>query len=126
MSDENPEGGNPLPHYLVPGAVEGEPQPGQAERSGHVQRGVRAALLILGAAIFLHLVTLVGVELSGKSENAWIFLPEGLLVVVGALVAAIVITLRLPNESRVPFWIAGIACMFFSVLAWGATCAMAL
>jgi hypothetical protein len=97
------------------------PRPPDATR-----RGVLAALLIFGAAIALHLVTLAGVELSGDSNNAWIFLPEGLLVIACSLIAAVIVSVKLPPHSRGPFWAAGVVCMFLSFIIWGATCAVAL
>jgi hypothetical protein len=84
------------------------------------------ALVIFGSAIGLHLVTLVGVKLSGDSNNAWLFLPEGLLVIAAALIAAVIVTVKLPPHARGPFWAAGVVCMFLSFIIWGATCAVAL
>ena len=105
----------PPPEYGV------NPRPPDATR-----RGILAALLIFGAAILLHLITLLGVKLSGDSNNAWLFLPEGVFVVVAALIAAGLVTSKLPRESRGPFWAMGVLCMFLSFIIWGATCAVAL
>ncbi|HEX6749107.1 MAG TPA: hypothetical protein VF092_17540 [Longimicrobium sp.] len=88
--------------------------------------GVRAAFMIFGVVVVIHLLLLAFVKLSGNSENAWLFLPEGLLVIAGALGAAIFVTLKLPPPARGPFWAAGVACMFLSFIIWGATCAVAL
>jgi hypothetical protein len=82
--------------------------------------------MIFAAAVLLHLVLLAAVQLSGDRSNAWLFLPEGLIVIVVGLVAAIVVTLKLPPDSRAPFWIAGIACMFASATVWAVTCAVAM
>ncbi|HSU15432.1 hypothetical protein [Longimicrobium sp.] len=90
------------------------------------RRGVRAALIIFGIVIAMHLVLFAAVKLSGDSNNAWLFLPEGVLVVIAALVAAIVVSIKLPVDSRVSFWAVGVGCMFLSFIIWGATCAIAL
>ncbi|MBV9109399.1 MAG: hypothetical protein JO306_08345 [Gemmatimonadetes bacterium] len=117
-----PDGPVPPPPFPPPPPeYAAGPRPADATR-----RGVLPALLIFGAAILLHLVTLIGVKLSGDTNNAWIFLPEGLLVVVAALIAAIIVTAKLPPESRGPFWATGVVCMFLSFVIWGATCAVAL
>jgi hypothetical protein len=115
---ETPASGSPPP-YPPPGYE--TPRPPDATR-----RGVVPALIIFGAAVALHLVTLVGVKLSGDTNNAWIFLPEGLLVIVAALVAAILVSVKLPPYARGPFWAMGAVCMFLSFIIWGATCAVAL
>lgn len=126
MSEETPAGG---PQEPGPGAMPPWMQPpGSPPRRDPdaTRRGIRAAGMIFGAAVLLHLVLLAGVKLSRNSDLAWLFLPEGLLVIVGGLIASIVVTLKLPLDSRAPFWITGIACMFLSVIVWGATCAVAL
>jgi hypothetical protein len=91
-----------------------------------VPRGVRAAAMIFVVAVALHVVTLAVVKLTGGNQAGWIFLPEGLFVIVAGLIAAIVATVKLPLDSRAPFWISGIAFMALSFIIWGATCAMAL
>lgn len=118
-----PDGSGPVtpPPYPPPPEYAARPRPPDATR-----RGVTAALLIFGAAVALHLVTLVGVKLSGDSNNAFLFLPEGLFVIAAALVAATLITVKLPPESRGPFWATGVVCMFLSFIIWGATCAVSL
>ena len=90
------------------------------------RRGVRAALAILAVVTLVHLALLAFVKLSGKDENVWLFIPEGLLVIAIALAAAIVVMLKLPPDSRAPFWLTGLACMFASFIIWGATCALAM
>jgi hypothetical protein len=40
-------------------------------------------------------------------------------VIVAGLVASIGVTLKLPLESRAPFWLAGIACSLGSFIVWG-------
>ena len=123
MTDETPAGEIPVPERetAAPGMQPPPPRDPDATR-----RGVRAALIILGAAVALHLALLAFVKLSGNDENVWLFLPEGLLVIVVGLIAALVVTFKLPLESRAPFWIAGIACMFASFIVWGATCALGM
>jgi hypothetical protein len=111
MTDEIPTGGGVAPPPRDPDAT---------------GRGVRAAAAILAVVTLLHLALLAFVKLSGNSENVWLFIPEGLLVIVGGLTAAIIVMLRLPPESRAPFWITGLACMFASVIVWGVTCAVAM
>ncbi|HYH81505.1 MAG TPA: hypothetical protein VEX86_17000 [Longimicrobium sp.] len=112
------------PHDAPPGTGPG-PAP-EHGNSGAVARGVRAAAMIFGVAVALHLVTLAVVKLMGGNAAGWIFIPEGLFVVVGGFVAAIVITSKLPLDSRAPFWISGVAFMALSFIVWGATCAIAL
>jgi len=90
------------------------------------RRGVHAALAILGVVTLLHLALLAFVKLSGNNENVWLFIPEGLLVIVVGLIVAIVVMFKLPPDSRVPFWIAGLGCMFASFIVWGLTCAVAM
>jgi hypothetical protein len=128
MSDETPAGEVPAPDpEAVPPWM--HPPTGAPPASGDphaTRRGVRAALMIFGAAVALHLALLAFVKLSGNSENVWLFLPEGLLVIVVGLIVSIVVTLKLPLDSRAPFWIAGIGCMFASVIVWGATCAVGM
>jgi hypothetical protein len=136
MSDETPAGDPPEPEY--PAAETGAPPPREPEHPAPetgappprdpdaTRRGVRAALTIFGVAVALHLLVLAFVKLSGNGENVWLFIPEGLLVIVAGLVASIVVTIKLPLDSRAPFWIAGIACMFASFIVWGATCAVAM
>src|SRR5215218_4669995 len=126
MTEETPAGEVPgpgpesVPPWMQPpGGAPPPPRDPDATR-----RGIRAALMIFGAAVALHLALLAFVKLSGKDENVWLFIPEGLLVIVVGLIAAIVVTLRLPLPSRAPFWLAGIACMFASFIVWGATCAL--
>jgi hypothetical protein len=115
MSEEIPAGGPP------------EPAPGERPRDPDAtRRGVRAALMILAAASVLHLALLAFVKLSGNDENVWLFIPEGLLVIVAGLVAAIIVTIKLPMDSRAPFWIAGFVCMVASFIVWGATCAVGM
>ena len=118
-----PDGPDPVPPPFPPPPPPygGIPRPPDATR-----RGVIPALLIFGAAVALHLVTLVGVKLSGDSNNAMIFLPEGLVVIAAALIAAVIVTVKLPPHSRGPFWATGVVCMFLSFIIWGATCAVAL
>lgn len=108
------------PHEAPPGTGPAYKDP-QA-----VPRGVRAAAIIFGVAVALHLVTLAVVKLMGGSEAGWLFIPEGLFVVVAGFIAAIVVTMKLPLDSRAAFWISGIAFMAMSFIVWGATCAMAL
>lgn len=119
MSEEFPAGGPP-PGYPPP---QWAPPPRDPDAT---RRGIRAAVIIFAVAVGLHLLLLAGIKLSGNNENAWLFLPEGLLVILGGLVAAIIITIKLPVDSRAAFWIAGIACMFASAIVWGLTCAVAL
>jgi hypothetical protein len=140
MHDEENASGPPPEWREVPAE-----QPGGAGGGGHgyysgpppyheqpvrspeaTRRGVRAALLIFGIVVALHLVLLAVVKLSGDGNNAWLFLPEGLLVIVGGLTAATVVSIKLPAESRVAFWAVGVACMFLSFIVWGLTCAVAL
>jgi len=107
------------PHEAPPGTVlHKDPQA--------VPRGVRAAATIFGAAVLLHLVTLAVVKVMGGNEAGWIFIPEGLFVIVAGFIAAIVATMKLPLDSRAAFWISGILFMALSFIIWGATCAMAL
>jgi hypothetical protein len=129
MTDETPAGDPPepgieaVPPWMQPPSGGAPPPP---DDSGATRRGVRAAMKIAGAAVALHLALLAYVKLSGDSENVWLFVPVGLLVIVGGLIAAIVVTLKLPLESRAPFWIAGIACMFGTFIVWGVTCGLAM
>ena len=125
MSDETPAGEAPRPEHeaappMPPG---GTPPPRDPDAT---RRGIRAALMIFGAAVALHLALLAFVKLSGNSENVWLFIPEGLLVIVVGLVAAIVVTLKLPMDSRAPFWIAGFVCMVASFIVWGVTCGLGM
>ena len=128
MTDETPAGEAPdpereaMPPWMQPPTVARPPE----RDPDAAKRGIRAALMIFGAAVALHLALLAFVKLSGNSENVWLFLPEGLLVIVGGLVAAIVVTLKLPMDSRAPFWIAGFVCMVASFIVWGATCAVGM
>lgn len=122
-ADEMPERGpEPVPPWMQPPTV-APPLPRDPDAT---KRGIRAALTIFGVAVALHLVLLAFVKLSGNSENVWLFLPEGLLVIVGGLVAAIIVTVKLPMDSRAPFWIAGFVCMVASFIVWGATCAVGM
>jgi hypothetical protein len=136
MSDEIPAGDPREPEYPAPESGASPPRepehpapetaappPRDPDAS---RRGVRAALTIFGAAVALHLLVLAFVKLSGNGENVWLFIPEGLLVIVAGLIASIVVTLKLPLDSRAPFWIAGVACMFASFIVWSATCAVAM
>jgi hypothetical protein len=130
---EHPAGEPPRNPYEAqlppPGQPGGAGGGGRAPVEGppdYTRRGVMAALAIFAVVVVLHLVLLAFVKLSGDSNNVILFLPEGILVVVGALAAAIVVTLRLPMQSRVAFWAAGAACIFMSVIVWGATCALAM
>jgi hypothetical protein len=121
----------PFPMHGPPGAPGGSSGAGggpeyRAPEADATRRGVIAALTIFGIVVAMHLILLAGVKLSGDHNNAWLFLPEGVLVVVAALVAAIVVTTRLPQQSRTAFWAVGAACMFLSFIIWGATCAVAL
>jgi hypothetical protein len=90
------------------------------------RRGVLAALAIFGVVVVVHLLLLAAVKLSGDSNNAWLFLPEGIVVIVGGLVAAALVARRLPPGSNLPFWATAVVCMFLSFIVWGATCAVAL
>ena len=122
MSDENPAGdpiGPTIPEMRPPGLR--PPRDPDATR-----RGIRAALMIFGAAVALHLALLAFVKLSGNSENVWLFIPEGLLVIVVGLVASIIVTIKLPMDSRAPFWIAGFVCMVASFIVWGVTCGLGM
>jgi hypothetical protein len=127
MTDETPAGDAPGPEFeAAPPWTQPSGDPPPPRDPDATRHGVRAAMTIFAAAVGLHLVLLAGVKLSGNSENMWLFLPEGLLVMVGGLVAAIVVTTRLPMDSRAAFWITGVACMFASVIVWGMTCAVAM
>jgi hypothetical protein len=70
----------------------------------------------------LHVLTLAAVAITGDSSNAGYFLVEGLFVVVAGFVAALIVTAKLPTDSRAPFWISGIAFMGLSFIVWGVTC----
>lgn len=128
MTDETPADEVPEP---APEEVPPWTQPPTVARPPErdpdaTKRGIRAALMIFAAAVALHLALLAFVKLSGNGENAWLFLPEGLLVIVGGLVAAIIVTVKLPLDSRAAFWIAGFVCMAASFIVWGATCAVGM
>lgn len=90
------------------------------------RRGVTAALAIFAVVVLLHLALLAFVKLSGDPNNAILFLPEGILIIVVALAAAIFVTIKLPMQSRTAFWAVGAACMFMSFIIWGATCALSM
>jgi len=140
MSDETPAGGDP--HY--PGGGPPPPPPphggqyqewpheappgvGPPPRDPHaVSRGVKAAALIFAASVALHLLTLAAVAVSGDGNNAGFFIPEGLFVVVVGLVAAVVVSMKLPLESRAAFWISGVAFMALQFIIWGVTCGVGL
>jgi hypothetical protein len=129
MTDETPAGdpreppSGAVPPWMQPPSSGAPPPPGDSQAT---RRGVRAAMTIAGAAVVPHLALLAYVKLSGNDENVWLFVPEGLLVIVVAFIAAIVVTLKLPLESRAPFWIAGIACMFGTFIVWGVTCGLGM
>jgi hypothetical protein len=91
-----------------------------------VSRGVKAAAMIFGAAVALHLLTLAAVAVSGDGNNAGYFIPEGLFVAFAGLVAGIVVSLKLPLQSRASFWISGVAFMALSFIIWGVTCGIGL
>jgi hypothetical protein len=87
---------------------------------------VRAALTLFGVATLLELVTLAGVRLSSDPDgNVPVFLPVGMLIFVGGLLAAVAVSIRLPRSSRATFWGLGVICIFASVILWGVTCALA-
>jgi len=144
MSDETPAGGDPQypgggpppppppyagayqewPHQAPPGV---DPRVRPPERDPQaVSRGVKAAAMIFAAAVALHLLTLAAVALSGDGTNGGYFFPEGLFVAFAGLIAAIVVSLKLPLESRAAFWISGVAFMALSFIIWGVTCGLAL
>lgn len=132
MSDETPAGppeppygGGPPPEYPVPPWMQ-PPQIRPPRDPQATSRGIRAAVMIFAAAVALHLLLLAFVKLSGNNENAFLFLPEGLGVILVGFIAALVVTFKLPEDSRAPFWLAGIACMFASATVWAVTCAVAL
>jgi hypothetical protein len=83
-------------------------------------------VMIFAVAVALHLALLAFVKLSGKDENVWLFIPEGLFVIVAGLVAAIIVTIKLPMDSRAPFWLAGFVCMVASFIVWGVTCGLGM
>jgi hypothetical protein len=125
MSDQDPAnnprhphggGYQEWPHHAPPGVHPPQKDP-QA-----VRRGVVAAAYIFGAAVAVHLATLAAVALMGGSDNAFLFLPEGILVVVVGLIAAIVVSVRLPMDSRPSFWLSGFAFMALQFIIWGVTC----
>lgn len=103
-----------------------QPPPRPPRTPEDTRRGINAALLIFGAAVALHLLLLAFVKLTPDGNDAWLFLPEGLFVIVAGFIAAVVVTVKLPEPSRVPFWLTGVACMFASFIIWGVTCAVAL
>lgn len=118
-------GGGPYhewPHQAPPGV---EPGPPQRDPQA-VSRGVKAAALIFGAAVALHLLTLAAVAVSGDGNNAGYFIPEGLFVAFAGLVAAIIVSIKLPLQSRASFWISGVAFMALSFIIWGVTCGIGL
>jgi hypothetical protein len=123
---EHPAGEPPRNEFEAPQGPGGRGPWYRETPPDHTRRGAVAALAIFAAACVLHLLLLAFVKLSGDPDNAWLFLPEGLVVIVGALTVAIIVTLRLPMESRTAFWAVGAACMFMSFIVWGATCAVAL
>src|SRR3954465_9345946 len=51
--------------------------------SDDVRRGVLAALAIFGVVVLIHLLMLAAVKLSGVSDAVMLFIPEGLVVIVG-------------------------------------------
>ena len=117
---DGPGGYQEWPHEAPPGVG---PPPGQRYKDPQaVSRGVKAAALIFAAACVLHLLTLAAVAITGDSTNAGYFLIEGMFVVVAGFVAALIVTARLPTDSRAPFWISGIAFMGLSFIVWGVTC----
>lgn len=142
MSDETPAGGDPhypgggppppphggpyqeWPHEAPPGMG---PQYGAPQRDPHaVSRGVKAAALIFAVSVAVHLLTLAAVAISGDGNNAGFFIPEGLFVVFVGLVAAVVVSMKLPLESRAAFWISGVAFMALQFIIWGVTCGIGL
>ena len=123
-----PQGGyQEWPHHAPPGTG-AAPRPGEPayKDPAAVSRGVRAAAIIFAVAVALHLLTLAAVMLSGVSTNGGYFFPEGLFVAVAGFVAAVVVTFKLPLDSRAPFWIAGLAFMALSFIIWGISCGVAL
>jgi len=127
MTDETPAGEVPEegPESVPPWELPPVARPPERDPDA-TKRGIRAALMIFGAVVALHVALLAFVKLSGNSENVWLFIPEGLLVIVAGLVAAIIVTIKLPMDSRAPFWIAGFVCMVASFIVWGATCAVGM
>jgi hypothetical protein len=126
MTDETPAGDPPEKDYE---AVRPETQPPGApppRDPDATRRGIRAAIMMFGAASALHLALLAFVKLSGNDENVWLFVPEALLVMFVGLFAAFIVTLKLPLESRAPFWLAGIVCMIASFIVWGVTCGLGM
>jgi hypothetical protein len=127
MTEETPAGGAPeweagaVPPNVPP--PPGPPFPRDPDATG---RGIRAAVMIFAVAVALHLALLAFVKLSGKDENVWLFIPEGLFVIVAGLVAAIIVTIKLPMDSRAPFWLAGFVCMVASFIVWGVTCGLGM
>jgi hypothetical protein len=126
MTEETPAGGAPGEAGAVP--PNGPPPPGppfprDPDATG---RGIRAAVMIFAVAVALHLALLAFVKLSGNDENVWLFIPEGLFVIVAGLVAAIIVTIKLPMDSRAPFWLAGFVCMVASFIVWGVTCGLGM
>ena len=112
------------PHEAPPGV---DPQFRPPERDPRaVSRGVKAAAWIFAAAVALHLLTLAAVAISGDGNNAGYFLPEGLLVAFAGIIAGIVVSLKLPMQSRASFWISGVAFMALSFIIWGVTCGIGL
>jgi len=114
-----PDGYQQWPHEAPPGVSPRHKDPHA------VSRGVKAAALIFAAACLLHLLTLAGVAISGQGENAGFFLLEGIFVVIAGFVAALVVSFKLPMDSRAAFWISGIAFMALQFIIWGVTCGMA-
>lgn len=132
MSDETPagppeppDGGGAPPEYPAQPWMQ-PPQYRPPRDPQATPRGIRAAVMIFLAAVALHLLLLGYVKLVGSSQDAWLFLPEGLGVILAGFIAAIVVTVKLPQDSRGPFWLAGIACMFASATVWAVTCGLAL
>jgi len=136
MSDDTPADGVPggtggdyheWPHTAPPGVgprPRPEPAAGPAYRPDAVQRGVHAAAKLFGATSLVYVLAAVAAVLDrGNRGSPQLF--SGLVVIVGGFVAAVVITLRLPLDSRAPFWTAGFAFMALSAMLWAATCSLA-
>lgn len=121
---EHPGGAGGAGHGYYSGPPPYHEQPVRAPDA--VRRGVLASLAIFGVVVAIHLLMLAAVKLSGYPDAVMLFIPEGLVVIVGGLVAAALVARKLPPGSNVPFWATSVVCMFLSFIVWGATCAVAL
>lgn len=93
-----------------------------------VRKGRRAAGRLFAVAAGAQVALLLYTRLRETDQLArgLDFLFGGIVTLVVGLLAAIIISIRLPAGARKPFWVTGLLYVVLTAVIWGASCGLAV